>query len=150
MAYLRAEPGKTVTLWAKVKNTGLVTLPSNANVWFWVTNYGYVGYDSAAGLTVGNELWYHFNWTIPSNAAEGTYGYYAMVYTNTMISPWAGPQSFSVSFIAQVLSLWGVSGAAPGKTVTLWARVQNTGSQALPSNANVWFYADGPDYAEDM
>jgi subtilase family serine protease len=34
----------------------------------------------------------------------------------------------------------------PGGSIKLWARVTNTGVAALPADATVWFYVDGPSW----
>lgn len=94
--------GGTAKLWAQVKNVGSDSLPSNANVWFWVTGpnwsgSNWVGSTSVSGLASGATQWFSTNWRIPSSAATGTYQYWAIVWTETAISDWAGPQAFTVS-----------------------------------------------------
>ena len=53
----------------------------------------------------------------------------------------------TMSASAQILQIWPVDNATCGQTSTLWAEVKNTGSSALPSNAKVWFYVDGPNWS---
>ena len=53
----------------------------------------------------------------------------------------------TMSASAQILQIWPVDNATCGQTSTLWAEVKNTGSSALPSNAKVWFYVDGPGWS---
>jgi hypothetical protein len=50
------------------------------------------------------------------------------------------------AYTTRVTSLWGVEGAAPGTKAELWAQVQNNGSAALPSNTQVWFWVNGPNW----
>lgn len=150
-----AKCNQTSTLWAKVKNTGSVFLPSSAQVWFYVQGPNvnkYVGYHGAAGLNPGNEVWFHYNWKIPANA-KGTYKYWARVWDSskkTWLSDWSSPQTFTVACVslqASVISLWDVSKAECGKASTLWARVQNTGTQTLPTSARVYYYVSGPSFS---
>jgi hypothetical protein len=50
----------------------------------------------------------------------------------------------AISYSTPVVQLWySVSG---GTTILLWARVQNTGSVALPASDAVWFWVDGIGY----
>jgi hypothetical protein len=148
--------GHTATLWAQVKNTGNIPLPSNASVWFWVgspswSGTHWVGSVSVSGLAVNASDWYSYVWGISASAAADNYTYWAQVYTShTAISEWKGPQSFTVlcgSVTASVISLYSVTGAQCGHTSTLWAQVKNTGSAALPSNAKVWYWVDGPSWS---
>jgi Family of unknown function (DUF6298)/CARDB/Bacterial protein of unknown function (DUF937)/Putative collagen-binding domain of a collagenase len=151
-----AVPGSNATLWAQVRNSGSSTLPGNARVWFYVDGPsapGWVGSTSVAGLTPGSTQWFSFTWAIPSNQPNGNYNYFGQVWTAVAISPPSGTQPFTIgsggggSTVSAVIpSLWPVSGARRGVTVTLWAQVQNTGSSALPGNARVWFYVGGGSY----
>jgi formylglycine-generating enzyme required for sulfatase activity len=71
------------------------------------------------------------------------------VVFGTTATPQGSPHSVATMHsggTAQVLNLWRVDGAAPGATVKLWAQVQNNGVAALPSNAQVWFYVNGPNW----
>ncbi len=78
-----SQSGKSSSLWAYVKNTGTLALPSDARVWFYVSGPGYrswVGSVSAAGLAAQGTRWYGLNWTIPGNTQAGSYNYRAMVW----------------------------------------------------------------------
>jgi hypothetical protein len=93
--------GGTAELWAQVKNIGSDSLPSNANVWFWVTGpnwsgSNWVGSTSVSGLAPGATQWFSTNWSIPGSAATGTYQYWAIVWTDSAVSDWAGPTYFAV------------------------------------------------------
>ena len=141
--------GSNCTLWAQVKNTGGVALPSNAAVWFYVEASGisnnWVGFASAAGLAVGATQWFSINWSIPAGVVPGTGTYYARVYTDsTAISDRSVGQNFTISgsVSAQVVSLYDVKSAVVGGGCTLWAQIRNTGSTVLPSTALVWFYVE--------
>jgi hypothetical protein len=46
--------------------------------------------------------------------------------------------------LVSVTSLWPPAETAPGQSTRLWAYVVNNGPYALPANARVWFYTDGP------
>jgi Family of unknown function (DUF6298)/CARDB/Bacterial protein of unknown function (DUF937)/Putative collagen-binding domain of a collagenase len=148
-----AVPGSNATLWAQVRNTGSSTLPGNARVFFYVagpSEPGWVGSTSAAGLTPGSTQWFSITWAIPSHQPTGNYNYWPQVWTTEAISS-SIPQPFTIgsgggggpTVSAVIPSLWPVSGARRGVTVTLWAQVQNTGSSALPGNARVWFWVSG-------
>jgi hypothetical protein len=75
-----------------------------------------------------------------SPAAGGVGATYAIAYLYEDAST---AQSGNVA-ISEVTSLWPVSGATCSETATLWAKVDNTGSSASPSDAGVWFYVRGP------
>ena len=150
-----ARCGQSSTLWAKMKNTGTATLPSNTSVWFWVTGPSWsgnhwVGSASVAGLAPNAVRWYSYDWTIPQGISNGTYTYWAQVWSNhRAISAWSAAQSFKVTGCptAQVVSLWPVSGARCGHSSILWAQVRNTGTFTLPSSSRVWFWANGPSWS---
>ena len=154
-----AKSGETARLWARVNNNGSVTLPSSAAVWYYVTGPSwsgshYVGYASVSGFTPGYTGWRYKDWSIPSTRTSGTHSYWARVWnssTSKWLGDWKGPQNFTVSSggteSAKVLSLWTVTGAACGKTSTLWARVQNTGSANLGATTRVWYYVTGPSWS---
>ena len=59
---------------------------------------------------------------------------------------WSNPMTFTVDTLthtsAEILALWPVTGAAPGATVNLWARVKNNAAGPLPEDAEVWFYVN--------
>jgi len=108
-----ATSGATVKLWAQVGNISLYALPSNATVWFWVTgpNWGgthWVGFASTAGLSPGIEKWYFLDWSIPANAPQGDYTYWAQVWTSIDISDWSKGQGFALT-----------NGITPGKATLL-------------------------------
>ena len=150
-----AKGGRTSTLWAQVKNTGSMELPSNANIRFFINSPGWsgshwVGSASVAGLAPASDGWYSFDWAIPATVQSGRYAYWAQVWTDTAISAFKGPQVFTVeeaTLSAKIIALWDVTGAACGKTSTLWAYVKNTGSFVMPSDAKVWFWVDGPNWS---
>ena len=78
-----SQSGTTVPLWAEVM--AKQNLPENAEVWFWVdgpdwSGSHWVGSKSVAGLLHDQTKWYRFDWTIPSDAAAGTYTYKAQVW----------------------------------------------------------------------
>ena len=107
-----AAPGTTVTLSARVKNLHSTSLPSDARVWFWVDdgpNWSanhWVGSASTAALAPGADQWYSFDWTIPSNAPEGDYAYWAQVWMSIPISDWSSAQKFAVSKIPNLVGEW--------------------------------------------
>jgi hypothetical protein len=146
-----ARPGAVVPLWARVTNTSVVPLPANTRVYFLVSGPGFnawVGSTLVSGLAPAATQWFVFHWTIPANAQSGNWGYRAQVWTPTQaISPLVGPQNFVMARPVIVTSLWPVSGAARGATVTLWARVQNNGGVPLPADARVWFLVTGSSYS---
>jgi parallel beta-helix repeat protein len=98
-----AHCGHTFTLWAQVKNTGSSTLPNNARAWFWVTGPSWsgshwLGSASVSGLAANVRKWVFYSWAIPSGKSPGGYTYWAQVWIpGKAISPWKGPQWFSVS-----------------------------------------------------
>jgi hypothetical protein len=79
-----------------------------------------------------------------------SYGYYGSgLPTGMGITQWnwgGSPTTWRFAMGGQpyVYQYWPISGATPGGSATLWAHVWNSGSQALASNAYVWFYVDGP------
>jgi hypothetical protein len=146
------QKGTSAPLWALVRNTGTVTLPADARVWFHVTGPSYmswVGFASVAGLAPGATAWYSFDWTAPAGLLDGDYRYHAQVWTNTQaISNYQGPMAFPVNgFQSQVYLLWPVSGAARNATVPLWAHVYNQSNTPLPAGAIVRFFVVGPSYS---
>ena len=94
-------PGATVTLWAKVQNTGSSTLGYGCRVKFWINGIGgkvHEGNISCSGLSPGNSKWYKYSWRISSSAKAGTYKYWAIVESSGQdISKWSAPQSFRVT-----------------------------------------------------
>ena len=148
--------GLTLPLWAQVRNTGSVTLPSNARVWFWV-NYPnskelWVGSVSVGGLPVNATNWFFYSWALPSKAKCGSYSYKAQVWIGKRaISTLKGPKNFTVSrgstAFADIKHLKPVEKAKCGTPSTLWAEVKNTGDSSLPPTARVWFYVTGPSWS---
>jgi len=147
-----AQGGRTVTLWANIWNNGAAALPADARVWFYVTGPGYaswVGNAVVTGLASNATAWYSFNWTIPSNVAAGAYQYRASVWRSgtTLISNTGGPQNFTMlaapAVGANVDQLWPIYNGLPGAAVTMWARVRNTGTAALPGTARVYYWLNG-------
>jgi peptidyl-Asp metalloendopeptidase len=146
-----AKAGQTSTLWAQVRNNGLNAHPSGTNVWFQVTFPGgstaWVGSASSQGLASGQTGWYSIQWTIPFSPGAGSYQYRASVWTGSLISNIGGPQSFTVAAAdataAEVVSIWPVTHPSPmpGSTLTLWGRVRNAGTAALPAGTRLWFRA---------
>ena len=144
--------GQTTTLWAYVRNNSAYTLPASNRVWFYTdgpgssTGEGWVGSDTLAGLAPGAGAWFSFDWTIPTDAAPGSWVYWAIVYdAGEYLSDWQGPQAFSViSVSANITSVYPVSGAQAGQSATLWALVHNTGGGAFPANTTVYYYVNGP------
>ena len=59
----------------------------------------------------------------------------------------ASVRTLSGGSLTIVTALWPVSNARLGKTVRLWALVENEGTEDLPANANVWFWVDGPGWS---
>ncbi len=106
----KAECGKTITLRAKVKNTGSAPLPSNAQVRFWVDGPNWsgdhwVGSVSVAGLADGASDSYTYRWTVPSNLSKGNYTYMAQVWSGgSTISAWSASQDFTISCTGEVRS----------------------------------------------
>ena len=126
-----ATAGGTAKLWAQVKNTGSVTLPSDALVWFYVEGPNWSGshwVSSAAvsGLTAGSANWYSINWTIP--VAVGTYTYWAQVWTTIAISDWSTGQRFTVTGgVLVAATLVSPSGTITTNTPTyVWKAVSNS------------------------
>ena len=151
-----AKVGGSARLWARVKNTGAVALPSDAKVQYWVngpswTGSHVVGTRSVAGLAPGASRWYYIDWTIPCGRPPGGYSYWARAIrgTSTALSSWKGPQNFVVASgeSALVESLFSVSGANVGGNARLWARVRNNGCSALPADAKVQYWVHGPFWA---
>jgi hypothetical protein len=78
----------------------------------------------------------------------GAHSWWIRTWNSAGYGPWSTRMNFTVNAPgAQVTSLWPVSGATRGGTAQLWARVWNTGTSALPSNAYVWFYVSGPSWS---
>jgi hypothetical protein len=145
--------GGTATLWAEVENTGTLSFPASANVWFFVwgpSAFDWVGPVSVSGLAPGASKWYGYDWALPSGAAPGTYYYWAVAAQQTMLlSPWSGAQGFTVSDAwAAIQGLVPVANAQPGATVQLGAQVSSVGSVSLPGNAYVYFLVYGPNIFE--
>jgi hypothetical protein len=89
----------TVPLWALVSNQSTTPLPADARVWFYVAGPSYtawVGSVSVAGLAPGASVWYAYNWAIPPSQPLGSHQYHAQVWTTAAISPFVGPQAFSI------------------------------------------------------
>ena len=152
-----AAPGATVSLKADVQNTGGTAFPVGVQVWFYVTDPAgkgvWVGYSDVSGLAAGASGTYSYSWSIPASAATGSYSYEANLWLYsggkyTQISGFLTPaKAFTMSgggYSIELLSYYDVSGAHPGGTVTFSVDVKNTGTSVLPSNAEVWFYVDGP------
>ena len=147
-----ASPGATVSLMADVHNTGTVAFPSGVQVWFYVTGPSgagsYVGSADASGLATGSTKAYSYGWTVPSST--GSYSYKADIWLHSgasykqIASFFLPARAFTVGYTIQLTAYYDVSNAHPGGTVTLSVDVKNTGSSALPSNGEVWFYVDGP------
>ena len=146
--------GGSARLWARVRNDGLYAFPSDVRVWYYVNGPGWtgshwVGSQSVGGLAAGSYSWYSLDWTTPATA-DGTYTYWAILWRDTAVSEWSAAKNFTISCnqaSAQVQSLWPVSGAVCEQGSTLWARVHNDGTAALPANTRVWFYVTGPDWS---
>ncbi|HEX5475879.1 MAG TPA: hypothetical protein VFX12_14560 [Vicinamibacterales bacterium] len=100
-----AASGGTAVLWAKVRNTGAASLPAGAKVWFFVDGPGWtgdhwVGSADVQGLAAGASNWYAFTWPIGSR--EGTFYYWAQVWSTGAISGWSAGQSFVVASVSSV------------------------------------------------
>jgi hypothetical protein len=97
--------GFPVRLWGLVNNNGTAAHGTNTHIWYYVTGPGFTAYVGSATtnpLASGASAWKFFDWTIPAGATLGNYTYHASVWQWTgsawvMISPWAGPQAFSVA-----------------------------------------------------
>jgi hypothetical protein len=63
----------------------------------------------------------------------------SMNNTRWTIAAWRAEQP-----LVSITSLWPPAETAPGQSTRLWAYVVNNGPYALPANARVWFYTDGP------
>jgi hypothetical protein len=66
-----AKAGQNVTLWARVKNCGLSSLPADTQVWFWGSGPDWsgspwVGSADISGLSPGESQWYSFDWGVPA------------------------------------------------------------------------------------
>jgi hypothetical protein len=146
-----ASPGAIVSLRADVKNTGTVAFPSGVEVWFHVTGPSgagsYVGSAGASGLAAGSTQKYSYGWTVPSSTGSYSYKADLWLYSGGKYTQIAGfllpAKTFTVAYAIQLTSYYDVSNAHPGGTVTLSVDVKNTGSSALPTNGEVWFYVDG-------
>jgi len=97
--------GSSATLWAHVKNSGSVVLPSTAKAWFYVTGTNWsgsnwVGNVSVGGMAAGDIGWKSLGWAIPAGLAAGTYTYKVRVWdepSNSYLSEWSSTQSFTVT-----------------------------------------------------
>jgi len=147
-----ATAGGTAKLWAQVKNTGSVTLPSSALVWFYVdgpswSGSHWVGSAAVSGLTAGSTNWYSINWTIPT--AVGTYTYWAQVWTTIAISDWSTGQEFSVTGgVPVAATLVSPSGTITTNTPTyVWNAVSNStwyclwGDDSTGNKIQKWYTA---------
>jgi hypothetical protein len=97
-----AQCGHTSNLWAHVKNTGIIALPANAKIWYWVdgpswSGNHWVGSSPVAGLAVNANKWVSYAWAISASATAGSYTYWAQAWSTKAISGWKGPQRFSLS-----------------------------------------------------
>ena len=97
--------GGTARLWAKVQNTGSITLPASSRAWYYVRRPdnvvdGYVGSFSVGGLTPGATRWVLLEWKVPYRGEEGiiTYTYWARVW-DTGLGEWIGNWSDGKNFI---------------------------------------------------
>jgi hypothetical protein len=52
-----------------------------------------------------------------------------------------------IVYPVQIISLYPVYNAQCGHASSLWARVKNTGSSVLPSDAKAWFWVNGPSWS---
>jgi hypothetical protein len=140
-----ATSGKTLVLWARVRNNGTSALPGSAAVWFWVDGFGYVGSTSVGGLAAGANNWFSITWTLPATAS-GSIGYWARVWDGAQggfwAGPWTGPQAVQTGFPAPITSLWPVPTRQRGQVAPLWARVANNRSAALPANSGVYRFVN--------
>jgi hypothetical protein len=150
--------GRLARFWALVQNVGPNPLSAGQRVYFYLetaagANGQWIGSTAISGLAPGASAWYMIDWPVPPNISGGwrywsiTWDTAAGEYTST----WRGPQGFNITAApavsAQVVQLWPVTGAQGGQTsTTLWARIWNNGSAALPADARVWFYVTAPGY----
>ena len=132
-----AQCGQATTLKAQIKNTGSSSLPSDAEVRFWVDGPNWsgdhwVGSASVAGLAAGSSDDFSYQWTIPANASEGSYTYKAQV--------WAGGQAISDLSGGQVFTVTCNGGGTPNVNSCAMACIA-TGrkhSLTLKLNGTVW------------
>jgi hypothetical protein len=100
--------------------------------------YGFCGFSSSDNL---DDLWF----AVPKGTQPPESVYIVMndrecgvTYTSNLAK--------IASASASITSLWQVYNAQCGQNSRLWARVENTGGAALPSDARVWFYVSGPGF----
>jgi hypothetical protein len=118
----------------------------------WTAN-PWVGSADTSGLSTGSSRWVSFDWVVPVDRTAGTHQYTAHVHVNGLgaISATGPTQAFAVGGgpSARIDALFGVTGATPGGSATLWGRVTNTSGVALPAGSKAWFYVDGPAWTGD-
>jgi hypothetical protein len=147
-----AATGGAARLWAQVKNTGNVSIPSDGTVWFWVSGVSdpWVGYAVIGGLAPGATGWYLFDWNISVELRPGTYTYKAQAWdTSGPISDMSAEQDFRIAgesaVLAHIVGLRPVNGALVGGRSTLWVEIKNIGSTEFPLATLAYFYVSGLD-----
>ena len=150
-----ARVGKTVTLSARLRNTGDGPMTDTCELWFWMGGGGiserWVGYAGCPTLFPGGDQWYSFNYEMPPDA-EGEYelraqAYYRQDDNYPTLSDQQGPVYFDVVenvISAEITGLEKPSAAIAGKTLTLDAQVRNTGNVMLDEGCEVWFWMGIP------
>ncbi len=128
-------PGVNVKLWAKVKNTGAATIPSETKVWFQVDGPGmdkaeWAGSSYIKGLAAGNTDWVSYLWSIPANLPQGTYTFRAQVwYQGIAVSSLSTVMQFQVITLSTApvaTTVLAPSGnCADGSPVIAWQTVPN-------------------------
>jgi hypothetical protein len=154
--------GEVARFWINVTNLGPNPLAASQRAYILIerstgTNDTWIGSASIAGLGSGSSAWYMIEYLIPPNISGAwkqwgiTWDTAAGEYTSTWYGPSDAHHNFNIiaapAASAQVVSLWPVSGAQGGQNATLWARVWNNGSAALPADARVWFRVTGTGFA---
>ncbi len=91
---------------------------------------------------------YTVQWTIPPQASEGTYTYFAQVQDSDGNARSADSNEYTFRVLKETMSahvnnIWPIDDIKAGDTVALWAQVQNTGDKALDLNCKVKFIVSG-------
>ena len=146
-----ANAGDALALTAEIENTGNVEMDSGCEVWFYVSEYGWLGYASCDGLDMENSGSYTYDWSVPATAADDDYKLWARVYYKddqgkySLLANWAVSGDFHISEVsrsAEIISMGNIGTASVGDTVTFTAEVENTGDVDMDSGCEVWFWSN--------
>ena len=103
--------------------------------------YGNSSGDYDTNIDVGNQTSYTISGLVDGNA----YYFVATAYdTSGNESGYSEEEFYNAPVIP---SLWPVKGAMSGQSCKLWAKFKNTSSSALPSDAKVRFWVNGPGWS---